>query len=113
MTRPAHIIYVSAVPAKKNAAPPIFLSCIKENEAVNRRVGIIFAHYSSIQSALYTAALPGNAVNNCRQQAVNNHITVLKTGCRHSHQVSVTITVPMDRVQGRNGPPALCQSTFL
>lgn len=53
------------------------------------RVGIIFAHYSAVKSALYTVAPQEPAANNCPGFSVK-YIPVIETGFRHGYQVNVT-----------------------
>ena len=67
----------------------IFWRYIKENAAVNGRVGIIFANYSAVKSALYSTVPQEPAANNCPGLSVK-YIPVVKTGVRHGHQVNVT-----------------------
>lgn len=110
MILPASTYYYIARTANKNAVDSNYLRANKKNAAKNRWVGIKFAKYSAINSALKT----GTAVFNQIVVSSVDHITAIDAGRKLSLPDSyVTRTVIGVKVQGSNEPSVLCQSTFL
>jgi len=94
MTRPLFTYYLLQSSAGRIADAVIFLSYIKENTAINRRVGIKFANYSHTKSVL----IQDTALLNQKIVSPVDHITGSNTGRKLILPGSyVTKTVMLER----------------